>query len=56
MSSSSTSQGLKGKLRAWRFDQETECKVVEVKSAAKAVDGSIALTLPAASATILVIE
>jgi hypothetical protein len=48
--------GVKGKLRAWRFDQETECKVVEVKSAAKAVEGSISLTLPAASATMLVVE
>ncbi|HVK13680.1 MAG TPA: glycoside hydrolase family 44 protein [Gemmataceae bacterium] len=47
---------LKGNLRAWRFDQESGCKVVEVKSVAKPVDGPIALTLPAASATILVVQ
>ncbi len=49
-------RGLKGNVRVWRFDQETECKVVEVKDAVKIVDGTIELTVPAASGTVLVVE
>lgn len=47
---------LKGRMRAWRFDQETNCQVVEVSGAAREVDGTITMTLPAASATMVVIE
>jgi hypothetical protein len=48
--------GLKGKLRVWRFDQETDCRVEEVTKDAADVDGSILLTLPAASGTMLVVR
>jgi hypothetical protein len=47
--------GLKGRMRVWRFDQEADCRVVEVTKAAAAVDGTIALTLPAASGTMIVV-
>ena len=43
-------------MRVWRFDQETEGKVQECPKDAKAVNGAVTLTLPAASATMLVIE
>ncbi len=48
--------GLKGRMRVWRFDQETEGKVQECPKDAKAVNGAVTLTLPAASATMIVIE
>jgi hypothetical protein len=48
--------GLKGRIRLWRFDQETECRVAEVTKDAGPVDGAISLTVPAASATIVVVE
>jgi hypothetical protein len=46
---------LKGKMRAWRFDQDTGDKVVEVADQGKAVEGTLQMTLPTASATMLVI-
>ncbi len=46
---------LKGKMRVWRFDQDTGDKVVEVKEQAADVDGTVRLTLPAASASMLVV-
>lgn len=48
--------GLKGKVRVWRFDQETGESVVEVPTEAAEVNGEIRLTVPAASGTILVVE
>jgi Glycoside hydrolase family 44 len=48
--------GLKGKLRVWRFDQESGGKVIEVVKEAATVDGVIKLTLPAASASMLVVQ
>ncbi len=45
---------LKGMMRIWRFDQNNLEKVVEVGSG-KSVDGTIKLTLPAASASMVVI-
>jgi len=48
--------GLKGKLRVWRFDQETEAKVVESPKDAGDVNGEMSLTLPAASGTMIVVE
>jgi hypothetical protein len=48
--------GLKGKMRLWRFDQETECRVVEVTKDAGLVDGTISLSVPAGSGTMIVIE
>lgn len=46
---------LKGAMRVWRFDQETGDKVVEIADQAGPVDGAIRRTMPAASASILVI-
>ena len=46
---------LKGKLRVWRFDQDTGDKVVEVAEQGGPVDGTVKLTLPAASASMMVI-
>lgn len=46
---------LAGKLRVWRFDQDTGDRVVEVPEQAATVRGKIELTLPAASASMLVI-
>lgn len=48
--------GLKGRMRVWRFDQETECTVVEVTKDAGDVDGTITLTLPPASGTMIVVR
>jgi len=48
--------GLKGRMKVWRFDQESDGKVLECPQEAKAVTGSASLTLPAASATMIVIE
>jgi mannan endo-1,4-beta-mannosidase len=48
--------GLRGKMRVWRFDQESGGKVIEVVKEAATVDGVIKLTLPAASASMLVVE
>jgi Glycoside hydrolase family 44 len=48
--------GLKGKLRVWRFDQETAGKVVEVAKDASEVNGLIELTVPAASGTMIVVK
>ena len=48
--------GLKGKMQVWRFDQETECRVIEVTRDAGEVNGTISLTVPAASGTMLVIK
>jgi Glycoside hydrolase family 44 len=48
--------GLKGKMRVWRYDQETECKVVEIVNQATDIDGVICLTIPAASGTMLVVD
>jgi Glycoside hydrolase family 44 len=47
--------GLKGSMSAWRFDQETECQIVETKVACE-VDGVITLTVPAASGTMIVVR
>jgi hypothetical protein len=47
--------GLKGKLRAWRFDQTSD-NVCEAAAEAKHIDGNISMKLPAASASILVIH
>ena len=46
---------LAGKMRVWRFDQDTEDRVVEVPEQAAAVKGKVELTVPAASASMLVI-
>lgn len=46
---------LKGTMRVWRFDQDTIHQVQEVKSLAGPVDQTVKLTLPAASASLLVI-
>jgi hypothetical protein len=46
---------LKGSLRTWRFDQDTGGAVVEVKGLPATVDGALKLTVPAASATMLVV-
>jgi hypothetical protein len=48
--------GLKGKLRVWRFDQDTDGRVVEVTKEAGQIDGTIALTLPAASGSMIVVR
>ena len=45
---------IKGKMRVWRFDQDTGVNVVEVADQAGAVDGAAKLTLPAASASMVV--
>jgi hypothetical protein len=45
----------KGKMRVWRFDQDTGNKVVEVADQSGLVEETIQMTLPAASATMLVI-
>jgi len=47
---------LKGAMRSWRFDQDSDGKVIEVKDQAKLVDGRIAIRVPAASASMLVLE
>ncbi len=46
---------LKGAMHVWRFDQDTEDKVIEVKEQAKEVDGKIEITVPAASASMVVV-
>lgn len=46
---------LKGKMRAWRFDQSSE-NVFEVEKESRNVDGSFNTNLPAASATIFVVK
>jgi hypothetical protein len=46
---------LRGALRVWRFDQDSEAGVVEVKSQASEVNGRIKLEIPAASASMLVV-
>lgn len=46
---------LKGKLRVWRFDQDSEDKAVEVKQQAATTSGQIKLELPAASASMIVV-
>lgn len=48
--------GLKGKVKAFRFDQETEDQLNQVLRDIPTVDGSLNLTLPAASGTILIVE
>ncbi len=42
-------------MRVWRFDQDTGNQVVEVADQGGAVDGAVKRTLPAASASLLVI-
>lgn len=46
---------LKGKMRVWRFDQETAENVSEVAELARPVAGPLELDLPAASASMIVI-
>jgi Glycoside hydrolase family 44 len=46
---------VKGSQRIWRFDQDSGVKVVEVQQTSEKVDGKIALTLPAASASMVVV-
>ncbi len=46
---------VEGALRTWRFDQDSGEKVVEVTGAARSVGGRVALTVPAASASMLVV-
>jgi hypothetical protein len=48
--------GLKGKMTVWRFDQDTDCRVIEVTKGAGDVDGATSLTLPAASGTMIVVR
>jgi hypothetical protein len=48
--------GLKGKMRVWRFDQDADSQVVEATKDSGAVDGTISLTLAAASGTMIVIR
>lgn len=48
--------GLKGQMRVWRFDQETNSQVVEVTQDAGPVNGTITLTVPAASGTMIVVR
>lgn len=47
---------LKGQMRLYRFDQQTGNDVVEVSKDAQEINGSISLTLPAASATLIVVK
>jgi hypothetical protein len=47
---------LKGRMRVWRFDQETGGSIVEVAKDAREVNGEITLTLPAASGTMIVVK
>jgi hypothetical protein len=46
---------LAGRLRVWRFDQDTADRVVEVPEQAGRVKGTVERTVPAASASMLVI-
>lgn len=46
---------IKGTMRVWRFDQDTNSSVQEVKALAGPVDRTLKLTLPPASASLLVI-
>jgi hypothetical protein len=48
--------GLKGQMRAFRFDQDTGYQVVQVNRETRDVDGTVTLTIPAASGTMLVIK
>jgi photosystem II stability/assembly factor-like uncharacterized protein len=48
--------GLKGNMRVWKFDQDTGENVQEVAEWARPVNGSLELILPAASASMIVIE
>jgi hypothetical protein len=48
--------GVRGEARVWRFDQETDGKVVEIAGKAQAIDGKMALTVPAASGSMVVFE
>jgi hypothetical protein len=45
----------KGKLRVWRIEQDAPDKVVEAADQAGDVNGTVRLTLPAASASVLVV-
>ena len=45
-----------GNLQVYRFDQKSGARVIEVAEQAGAVDGTIKLKLPAASASMLVIK
>jgi hypothetical protein len=46
---------VKGKVTGWRFDQDSGGKVVAVKGLGGTAEGRLTLTLPAASATMLVL-
>ncbi len=46
---------LKGKLRVWQFDQDTNEKVQEAEELSRDAAGTLSLTLPPASANMLVI-
>lgn len=48
--------GLKGRMRIYRFDQETGCDVIEAVKDASDVEGRITLTVPAASGTMIVVK
>jgi hypothetical protein len=48
--------GAHGQLSAWRFDQETDGKVVPVQNLPKTLKSPVQLELPAASATIVVVS
>src|SRR5262249_53204504 len=47
--------GLKGDVRAWRFDQDSDDEVREAKEQAGTADGTLTRPLPGASATMLVL-
>ena len=48
--------GVRGKARVYRFDQESNARVVEVPKCGGPTDDGLGLTLPAASATLIEIK
>jgi len=47
--------GLKGELKAWRFDSATN-RVCDVAAEPKTINGNVTMKLPAASATMLIVK
>jgi hypothetical protein len=48
-------ENVRGALHGWRFDQESDGKVIAVEKRPKTAGGPLTVTLPAASATMLVV-
>ena len=46
---------LKGALHVWRFDQDSEDKIAEIKEGAPKVNGTLKVEIPAASASMMVV-